>query len=203
MSEQLSSFYTTRESESDLNVEDTLDQLPMPSLSETEEAILSDYLNDEQNTTFGSEIPGLRHIWSKFPLAPLAFQVWRGVQLDEGQSYQEDWDSIISTSLDPDEALKFTSCCLLNIWISAGTPILPVWRMSEHPQEKEIILPPGRLVLLDTTLIPYVPYRDGHTEEEYDLNGCEIDYNDYSKYIHVNQFAQKQYRVRYIPNSRR
>lgn len=84
----------------------------------------------------------LRNIDNAFkgvPLLKKAITVYRGLSEDLIPKIL----TFLSTSYDKERASKFSSlkCCLLIINVPSGTKILPLEKISENPQEKEILLP--------------------------------------------------------------
>lgn len=67
--------------------------------------------------------------------------VYRGVRFDKPDFKKFKADSYHSTSLDRKVAMDFVgNCCLLEITVVPGTKILVLDEISDHPNEKEILL---------------------------------------------------------------
>ena len=86
--------------------------------------------------------------------------VYRGIK----DKYIPDLHSFISTSFDVDATHKFRGrhCCVLRILLPVGSKILPIKEISDHPDEKEVLI--GRFGKLNVT---GKEYRDGM--EYYDV----------------------------------
>ena len=75
--------------------------------------------------------------------------IYRGIQ----GPFLLDAVSYVSTSHDPDIAKSFTGkhCCRLKILIPPGSHVLPIEKISNMPNEKEILLPrEGQFVITNT-----------------------------------------------------
>ena len=88
------------------------------------------------------------NIFSKGPKVDTAFTVYRGMDSDNCK----DFSGFISTTYDKDEVSDFIShdikCCIYKILIPPGNyTVLPLQNVSKYPEENEILLPPGRLVI--------------------------------------------------------
>lgn len=111
------------------------------------------------NINKNNDIPSNKHydnitqIFKGGPVMKNTMTVYRGMtkrykKLDEG--------GFISTSADKSIAKQFKrgGCCLYVITLTPGEyTLLPLESLSENPQEKEILLPPGHLSI--QMIIPY------------------------------------------------
>lgn len=77
--------------------------------------------------------------------------VFRGVKFSSSDFSELNDFGFISTTYDKPIAFEFLhdhSCCLLEISISAGTKVIPLEPFSKYPDEKELLLPPGKFQVI-------------------------------------------------------
>lgn len=97
------------------------------------------------------QIKKLDNAFDNVPPLEEPIVVWRGVNTKNATEGSH--RNFLSTSLSRSISEKFTDkpCCLMKISLPAGTKVLPVFNLSRHENECELILPRGgTIVVLNT-----------------------------------------------------
>ena len=93
-------------------------------------------------------------IFDAAPTVKTSFTVYRGMNKKHNETINK---GFISTSINKDVAKKFKGnsfCCLYVITLTPGEyGILPLSKISEMPEEEEVLLPPGSLSI--QSVIPF------------------------------------------------
>lgn len=96
------------------------------------------FMKNEYNKEVSHIIETLDNIFERIPPVKHSFIVYRGIK----DKLTKDIQSYVSTSLDKNVALEFMGeeCCFLEITVSAGSKILPLFVNSRYASEQEILL---------------------------------------------------------------
>jgi hypothetical protein len=88
-------------------------------------------------------IDNLLEMFDKIPVLTQAITVYRGSGcIDEFEEVDFVDNAFVSTTLDEKMSDNFANGCILVISVPAGMKVLPVWKISGAPEEKEVILQP-------------------------------------------------------------
>lgn len=92
-------------------------------------------------------------VFKYIPPLEKSITVYRGIKFKSTLDFTADLNDFgfISTTYDKPIAFEFLDdykCCLLEITLEPGTKVIPLESFSKYPEEKELLLPPGKFSLL-------------------------------------------------------
>jgi len=111
----------------------------------------NEYLRDREELPdkvvddYEKVLKSIDEAFRKAPQIKDSLTVYRGV---EEEGYILNNESFISTSLEQKVAKEFAKCCLLKITLSSGCKVLPLYSISEHKDEKEILIDRDSMFIL-------------------------------------------------------
>lgn len=128
----------------------------------TESPAINKYLRDIDTLTRDFKLlkKNLDYVFKYIPPLDHSITLYRGIKFSSRSDFNTELNDFgfISTTYDKPIAFEFLEdyqCCLLEITLEPGTKVIPLESFSKYPEEREILLPPGKFSLIRSTNTTY------------------------------------------------